>query len=261
MDALVTAVTAAGGLVVGDQLEIVVERLGAHADLRRPWWACPSCQAPAGAAALVPVVRVVARHRGCRSCGTPVAHPLRPAILALVSAVVMGGFAARLGADPVLPAFVVLAAALVAVSAVDLERLIIPNRILYPAAGAITALLLVGAVADDRWGSMARAAIAAVAAFAAFFVVHAVAPRGMGFGDVRLAGVVGLATGWLGLGHAFVAFLAAFVLGSVVGTVVMVVSGQGRRTRVPFGPFLAAGAVVAVVVGNPIVRVLFHRGA
>ncbi len=260
MDTLVTVVAATGGLVVGDQLEIVVARLGAHEDLRRPWWSCASCGAPAGAAALVPVLRAAARHRGCPACGSRPAHALRPLALAVACAAVMAGFAARLGADPSLAAYAVLAAALVALSAVDLERLILPNRILYPAAGSVALLLLVASVADDRWGSMARAAAAGAAAFVAFFAVHAAAPRGMGFGDVRLAGLVGLAGGWLGLGHAFVAFLAAFVLGSVVGLVVMAVTGQGRRTRVPFGPFLAAGAVVAVVAGDPVVRLLFHRG-
>lgn len=260
MDALVTAVAAAGGLVVGDQLEIVVERLGAHESLRRPWWACSACGAPASGGALVPVVRALSRRRGCPACRQRPDHAGRPLALALACAAVLGAFAAHLGADAALAAYAVLGVALVALSAVDLERMILPNRILYPSAVTVTALLLVASAVDDRWGSMGRAAIAAAAAFVAFFAIHAAVPRGMGFGDVRLAGLVGLGSGWLGLGHAFVAFLSAFVLGSVVGLVIMAVTGQGRRTRVPFGPFLAAGAVVAVVAGDPLVRVLLHRG-
>jgi leader peptidase (prepilin peptidase)/N-methyltransferase len=81
----------------------------------------------------------------------------------------------------------------------------------------------------------------------------------MGFGDVRLAGVLGGATGWPGLGHAFVAFFAAFVLGAVIGIAVMAATGGGRKTRIPFGPFLAAGAVVAIVWGNPVAHALFHH--
>ena len=82
----------------------------------------------------------------------------------------------------------------------------------------------------------------------------------MGFGDVRLAGVIGLATGWLGLGHAFVGFFAGFVLGAVIGIVFMVATGGGRKTKIPFGPFLAAGAVLSIVWGTPVAHALFHRG-
>lgn len=260
MDGLVTAVAAAGGLLLGDPLEIVVERCGAHASLARPWWSCPSCGRPPGPAALVPLSGSLSRRNPCPTCGERRPHPGRPLVLALVCAAVFGAFAARVGADPVLPAYLVLGTALVSISAVDLERLIIPNRIVYPAGVAVVVLLVVGSAADGHWQSMLWALACGAGAFAAFFVVHVAVPRGMGFGDVRLAGLVGLATGWRSPGQAFVAFLAAFVLGSLVGVVVMAVSGQGRRTRVPFGPFLAAGAAVAVVAGGPLSRVILHHG-
>lgn len=179
--------------------------------------------------------------------------------MGVVSAVVLGGFAARFGADVVLAAYAVLGLSLVAISAVDLERFVIPNRIVYPTLALLVPLFVVSSAVDHRWGSLARAAVAAAAAFVAFLCVHLAVPRGMGFGDVRLAGVIGLATGWLGLGHAFVGFLAGFVLGAVVGIVVMVVTGGGRKTKIPFGPFLAAGAVIAVIWGSPVAHALFHR--
>lgn len=260
MDHLVVGVAVAAGLLAGDQSEVVVERFGARRDLARPWTSCPSCGMPAGGLALVPVARVLARRRGCPRCTHSTEHPWRPAILAALCGVVMGGFAATTGTDVVLAAYAVVAVALVALSAIDMEHLILPNRLLYPAGSATAVLLVVAAAVDDRWGSLAHAVLAALVAFAVFFVIHVAAPRGMGFGDVRLAALVGLATGWFGYGHAFVAFLLAFVLGSIVGMVVMVVTGQGRKTRVPFGPFLAAGAVLAIVAGNPIVTRLFHHG-
>jgi leader peptidase (prepilin peptidase)/N-methyltransferase len=173
----------------------------------------------------------------------------------------LGGFAVRFGADAALAPFAVLGVALVAISAVDLERLIIPNRILYPTLALVAPLLLVASGVDDRWGSFARGAIAGSIAFAGFLAIHIAVPKGMGFGDVRLAGLIGLATGWLGFGHAAVAFLAGFLLGAVVGVAVMAITGQGRKTKVPFGPFLAAGAVVAVLWGNPLAHALFHRGS
>jgi leader peptidase (prepilin peptidase)/N-methyltransferase len=180
--------------------------------------------------------------------------------MAIVCACVLGGFAARLGDDVALAPFAIFGVALVMISAVDVERFLIPNRIVYPTLALVGPLLVVSSAVDDRWGSLARAAIAGTAAFAGFFAVHLVVPRGMGFGDVRLAGLVGLATGWLGLGHAFVAFLAGFVFGAVIGVVVVLVTGVGRKTRVPFGPFLSTGAAVAVLWGDPLARALFHHG-
>jgi leader peptidase (prepilin peptidase)/N-methyltransferase len=261
MNALVTGVSAAGGLVLGDELEILVGRLGARRPLDRPWWRCPSCATPYRGLRLVPVARSWALRSGCPSCGTVAPYPRRPAVLGLVSAAVLGGFAARLGADVALAAFAVFGLALVAISAIDLERQIIPNRLVYPTLALLAVLLVVASAVDDRWNALAWAAIAGAVAFAAFFTVHVAVPRGMGFGDVRLAGVIGFATGWLGLGRAFVGFLAAFVLGALLGVVAMAVSGAGRKTRIPFGPFLAAGAVVTVLWGGPLAHAVFHRGA
>jgi len=260
MDALVTAVCAAGGLVLGDELEIVVERTGAHRGLERPWWQCPSCGAPSPPAGLVPVLRGVAWRAGCPSCGHVRPLALRPLVLGLVSAAVLGAMAQRLGPDAALAPFALFGLALVAISAVDLERQIIPNRLVYPSLVVVAVLLVVASAADDRWHALGWAAIAGAGGFGAFLAIHLAVPRGMGFGDVRLAGLTGMATGWLGLGRAFVGFLAAFVLGSVLGIVAMAVSGAGRKTRIPFGPFLAAGAVVTVLWGGPLAHSLFHRG-
>jgi leader peptidase (prepilin peptidase) / N-methyltransferase len=259
MDALVTGVSAAGGLLLGDELEVLVERLGAHRPLDRPLWRCPSCSAPDRGWRLVPLVRSFVTPVACASCGQARPHRWRPLVLGVSSAAVLGGFAARIGADAALAAFAVLGLSLVALSAVDLERQIIPNRLLYPTLAVVTVLLVLASAADHRWQRLEWAAIAGSVAFAAFFVVHVAVPRGMGFGDVRLAGLLGVATGWLGLGRAFVGFLAAFVLGALLGVVAMAASGAGRKTRIPFGPFLAMGAVVTVIWGGPLAHALFHR--
>ncbi|HLX89155.1 MAG TPA: A24 family peptidase [Acidimicrobiales bacterium] len=258
MDGLLTAVSAAGGLVLGDGLEVLVERVGAKESLAPPWWSCAGCGRARDHGARIPLAGLGLRRR-CPGCGERRPHGLRPVVLALVSAAVLGGLAARIGDDVVLAAYAVLALSLVAISAIDLERFIIPNRLVYPTLAVVAPLFVVASAVDDRWGSLARAAIAGAAAFVGFFAVHLAVPRGMGFGDVRLAGVIGLATGWLGLGHAFVAFFAAFLLGAVIGIGVMVASGGGRKTRIPFGPFMAAGAVVAVLWGNPVAHALFHH--
>lgn len=260
MDALVTGVCAAGGLVLAEPLELVVERVGARRPLSRPWFECPTCACAPGWLAAVPLASLSWR-RHCPHCGGLRPYVARPLLLGLVSALVLGAMAARVGPDVVLAAYCVLGLGLVAMSAVDLERFIIPNRILYPTAAVVGPLLVLSSAVDHRWGSLARAAIAAAAAFAAFLAVHLAVPKGMGFGDVRLAGLLGAATGWLGLGHAFVGFFAAFLLGSFVGIGVMAAGRGGRKTRIPFGPFMAVGAVITVVWGNPVAHALFHRGA
>jgi leader peptidase (prepilin peptidase) / N-methyltransferase len=259
MDVLVTGLAAAGGLVIGDGLEVVVERLGAHESLERPWWRCPSCQEPLTGVAVVPLAGVMARARPCAHCGARRSRPWRSAVMAVVSAVVLGAFAVRIGPHLALLPYCILGLSLVAISAVDFERFIIPNRIVYPTLAVLVPLLVVTSAADHSWGLLTHAAIAGAAAFLAFYVVHLVVPGGMGFGDVRLAGVLGVAVGWIGLGLAFVAFFIGFLLGAVIGIVVMMVTGGGRKTKVPFGPFLAAGAIIAIVWGNPIVNALFHR--
>ncbi len=260
MHALVTGVSAGAGLLLGGELEIVVERLGERRPFDRPWWRCPSCATPYRGQGLVPVVNSLFLRRGCRSCRERVSHPLRPAVLGVVSALVLGAFAARIGDDVVLASYAVFGLSMVAMSAVDLERQIIPNRLVYGTLALLVPLFVLSAAVDGRWGSLARAAIAGAAGFVGFLLVHLAVPRGMGFGDVRLAGIIGFATGWLGLGHAFVAFFAAFVLGALVGIGAMMVSGAGRKTRIPFGPFLAAGAVLTVLWGDPLARTLFHHG-
>jgi leader peptidase (prepilin peptidase) / N-methyltransferase len=258
MDALLTGVAVVAGLLTGDLLEVVVERVVGREDWERPWWRCEACRAPATGLALVPLVRVVARARPCPSCATRAAHARRPAVLSLLAGGVLGVFAARIGADVALVAYCVFGLSLIAISAVDLETMRIPNRLVYPTFVVMVPLLALASAVDDRWGSLARAAVAGASAFVVFFAIHLLVPRGMGFGDVRLAALIGLGVGWLGLGHAFVAFFVAFVLGAVIGLTLVIVTGRGRGTRIAFGPFLSAGAVIAVAWGGPLADVLLH---
>ena len=111
-----------------------------------------------------------------------------------------------------------------------------------------------GAAAGTQWYRLLVAVISAVVPWALFFVINFVSPRAMGFGDVRLALLIGFGLGWLGAGYAFLGFLVASVLGSVVGVTMIALGKAGRRTPIPFGTFLAAGAVVAALAGAPVVN-------
>jgi len=172
--------------------------------------------------------------------------------LVLLTAVLFAAVAVRFPDDAELPAFLVLGAGLIALSAVDLERFLLPNRILYPTWGAVVVLLGVAAVVDEDGRSLRDAAVGGAVAFSLLFVIHVVSPKGMGFGDVRLAGLLGTALGWLGLGHVFLGLFAGFLLASVLGIALIALRLRSRKDRLPFGPFLAGGALVAVFVGRPV---------
>ncbi len=185
----------------------------------------------------------------------------RTVAAAVVTGALWAGSAARFGAQAVLGAYLAFFALLVAVALTDLSTRLVPRRLLYPCAGLMVVFFLIAAAVDHSTSHLSGAAIGGTVAFGAFFVVWWFVPRGMGFGDVRLAGVIGIATGWLSLLHAYAAFFVGFIAGLVFGLVAIAASGGGRRTRIPFAPALAVGAVVGVFWGGPMVRAVFGAGA
>jgi leader peptidase (prepilin peptidase) / N-methyltransferase len=186
--------------------------------------------------------------------------PLRTAAAAVVTGALFAGAAAHFGRDLVLAPFCVFFALLVAISVTDLSHRLVPRRLIYPALALIVPLLVATAGVDHAWSSLTGSVIAGAVAFVLFFGVWWFIPRGMGFGDVRLSGVIGLTVGYLSLLHAYVAFLAGFVIGMLFGLALMVASSAGRKTRIPFAPSLAAGAVLAVFWGGHVAQSLFHAG-
>jgi leader peptidase (prepilin peptidase)/N-methyltransferase len=178
---------------------------------------------------------------------------------ALFTGILTGAGAHRFGAHLVLVPFTLLFIVLVVVSSTDLSHGLIPRRLVYPAFVGILVLLVAVAAVDGEWRRLINAGICATASFAVLFAIWWLAPRGIGFGDVRLSALIGLATGWIGLLDVYVAVASAFILGLVIGITISVLRGTGRRTRIPFAPALAAGAIVAVLWGAPIVQAVLHR--
>ena len=161
----------------------------------------------------------------------------------------------------VLTPFLAFLAVAVAVSFTDLSHRLVPRQLLYGGLAVIVPLLVLASAVEHTWSDLLRAVICGGAAFAVFFAIWFLVPRGMGFGDVRLAGVIGLTVGYLGVVHAYLAFLVGFVVGLVFGLVLMVGSSAGRKTRIPFAPALCIGAVVAILWGQPLAHHLFHAGS
>jgi leader peptidase (prepilin peptidase) / N-methyltransferase len=238
------------GVLIGSFLNVVAWRLPRGESLVRPGSACPACREPIRPYDNVPVLSWLLLRGRCRHCGTRISgrYPLvEAATAALYVAVVLG----RDGAlDTALG--LLLVTALVPITLIDLERRLIPNAITLPAA---IAALAAGILLDV---SFVPEQLLAGAAAGGFFLLAALMyPRGMGMGDVKLAGTLGL---FLGRAVAPAVFLA-LVTGVLVGVAVMVRLGaaEGRRTAVPFGPFLALGGVVALFAGDALVDAYLDR--
>lgn len=184
-------------------------------------------------------------------------QPLGIAVV-LTTGALFAGVGASIGEVWVLPAFLVLTAALVALAAIDLRHYILPNRIVFPLAVVELALLGGAAAAKGDAAPLLRSLGCGVGAFVAFTLLHLISPRAMGFGDVKLSFVLGLALGWLGVGETVLGLFLGFVYGAVIGVVLIAAKARTRKDHVPFGPFLALGAVTAILVGDVIVE--WYRG-
>lgn len=255
MNLALVAGCGAGGAVIGVALDTLTGRIVRPPDPAPAEAAVPEhalVGAPAPTAPSAPV-----HEGGAAASRRPGRGEL--ALSGALSGLALALLAWRLGTAPVLAADCALLCGLIAVSLVDLRIGIVPRSVLYPTFAA-TALGLVAASADgSQWRSLGDAAIGGVGSFAVFFALWWCFPRGIGFGDVRLAGAMGAAVAWVGFGELYVSFLAAFVLATVVGLGVMVVTGRGRKTRFALGPWLSAGAAFAILWGPWAVHLWLHR--
>lgn len=238
------AFTGVLGAIVGSFLNVVVHRLPRHESVVKPASRCPNCGAPVKPYDNIPILSWLLLRGRCRGCGEPIS-PRYPLVEALTAALCVGAVIAHQTASQIALS-IGLILVVVPAALIDLEHRIIPNRL--TALGAIVAIVL--GTALDPAGEPER--LIAGAAAAGFLLLAALAyPGGMGMGDVKLAGVMGL---FLGVAVA-PAILIALLAGVTVGAVIIARKGAaiGRKTAVPFGPFLALGAIVAVYAGAPLV--------
>jgi len=256
--ALVAAISGLYGLVIGSFLNVVIWRVPRRESIVRPPSHCPGCDAKIANRDNIPVFSWLLLRGRCRNCGTRISA--RYPLIELLTGVLFAAVGARFSHSWALPAYLVLTAALIALSAIDLEHYILPSRILYPTDVAVFVLLAAASAAEHDWGALGRAASAGIVAFAVFYLIHVVSPKGMGFGDVRLSFLLGISLGWLGWGELFGGLFAGFLYGAVIGSALIAVKVRGRKQRIPFGPFLAAGAMTFVLFGGPLVDWYQHLG-
>jgi leader peptidase (prepilin peptidase)/N-methyltransferase len=237
------------GLLVGSFLNVVIYRLPRGESLLRPASRCPGCGTPIKPWENIPVVSWLILRGRCRSCGASISARY-PVIEALTAAAFVGAALTR-GVDDDLAVWLPFVAMLIAVAGIDLDHRIIPNKILLPA--AIWGLAATIAFRPDN---IDDSLIAGGIAFGALLLTAVAYPAGMGMGDVKLAGVMGI---YLGSGVA-PAMLAGFLAGSLVGLAIIAREGRDARKKgIPFGPFLAFGGLIGVFAGPELVDVYVDR--
>lgn len=255
------------GLIVGSFLNVVIHRLPRMMEaewaeecaalagkepvpaqplsLATPGSHCPACSAPIRALQNIPVVSWVLLRGRCAACRAPIS--VRYPVVELLAAILGGGLAWRLGWSAALPAACVLAWALLAASAIDLDTQLLPDRITMP-------LLWLGLLANvgSLFASLEAAVVGAAAGYLSLWLIYwafklATGKEGMGYGDFKLLAALGA---WLGWQLLPVIVLVAACAGSVLGIASIVLSGRGRDLRIPFGPFLAVGGLFALLWGR-----------
>ena len=236
------------GLVVGSFLNVVIYRVPKKESIVKPPSCLPGCGHRIETRDNIPVVSWLLLRGRCRYCSMRIS--IRYPLVELLTAALFLMVALRFGWSWTLPAMLIFVSGLVALSFTDLDHLLLPRAIVYPWGAMVFAALLLAAAVQGTWHRLLIAILCAAVEFAVLFTIHFLSPRSMGFGDVRFAPVIALALGWLGWRYAFWGFLAANLIGAIVGLILIGMGRTGRKTPIPFGVFLSIGAVVAIVFGG-----------
>ena len=230
MPVLLTSVAALAGLAIGPALYVLGERLAAVRSYKQGSADRPDSSGP-----------------------RPVRDSLRPvAALSIATAVLFAAMAARFRADPVLATYLYLAALGVTLVHVDVRVHRLPDALTLPSYPVVAGLLVVATTSGSSTGSLLRALLGGLAMWTLYLVLHLVSPRSLGFGDVKLAGVLGMCTGWLGWGVWAVGIAAGTVLSGLYAVGLLALRRGSRSSHFALGPFLVAGALTAALGGREI---------
>lgn len=264
MTPLIATVAGLTGLSIGSFLNVVVYRVPRGVSIVRPASACPGCGMEIRARDNVPVLSWLLLGRRCRECRIPISarYPLVEALTALAFVLVAlwfapaiaraEGAAAVASASLVLAAFLVLAAVSISLSAIDLELRRLPNPIVLAAFIAGALLLVPAILLAGQPMLLVSAAVGAGGSFLFYLLLAVLGRGGMGMGDVKLAGALGLYLGALGWAPLVVGVLAAFMIGAIAGVIVLITRRSMRDRSLPFGPWMFVGAWIGIILGEPL---------
>jgi leader peptidase (prepilin peptidase)/N-methyltransferase len=250
------------GLLIGSFLNVVVYRVPLGKSIVSPPSACPGCGTEIRPYDNIPVLSWILLRGKCRTCKEPISirYPLVElatgvlffvvALLAVPPLLDAPSPRAAVAGALVIVAYLYFVAISVALALIDLDVHKLPNVIVLPS--YVVALVLFGAasIISGDFAPLVRAVIAMAALAIVYFLMVLVYPGGMGMGDVKLAGVLGIYLGWVGWGPVFVGALAAFILGGVFGIILMLVGRATRKTGIPFGPWMLVGAGLGIIFGS-----------
>jgi leader peptidase (prepilin peptidase) / N-methyltransferase len=237
------------GLLIGSFLNVVIWRVPRGESVVHPRSHCPKCGQPISPRDDVPIVSWLLLRGRCRHCGNPIS--VRYPLVELACGLLFAGFAIRFGPHVALLPYLYLAAVGLALAMIDFDHKRLPDVLTLPSYPVALALLGLAAVLDHRGHTpFVRALLAGVALYAFYEVIGFIQPRGMGGGDIKLSGVLGLYLGWLGWGELIVGAFSAFLIGAVVSIALVLFAGAGRKTKVPFGPFMLLGTLVGIYAGH-----------
>jgi len=254
---MIVAIALVSGLLIGSFLTVVIDRVPRGASIVAPGSACGGCHWQLGPVDLVPVLSWLFLRGKCRRCG--VAIGAESVLVEIVTAALFVAMMLHFERPVVGAAHCVLVAGLVALTAVDLRTKRLPREITYTTIAIGAPLLTIAAFVVDEPRRVLTALLGAVIATVVMAALYKVSRGGLGDGDVRLSPLLGLYLGWSNPGLALVGLFYGFIIGSVVGVVMMVVGRAGRRTALPFGPFLATGALIAIFQGQDFIDAVMAR--
>jgi len=250
------------GLEIGSFLNVCIDRLPREESIVSPPSHCEACGHRLAAKDLIPVFSYLWLRGKCRFCGNSI--PGKLFYVELVSGVIYAFLYWKYGLTPELGAMIFYAALFTIIFMVDLEKGVILNKVVYPAmaiAFVLSALQIQPELPQWPVEGIANVAMGGGIGFLFLFVLAIASRGGMGWGDVKLAALIGLATGFP---MVLVAIVLGAVLGAIVGVVLMAVRKKGMKSRIPFGPFLSVATMITLVWGSDMVNwyvgLIWHFG-
>jgi leader peptidase (prepilin peptidase)/N-methyltransferase len=248
------------GSMIGSFLNVVVYRLPRKRSIVAPPSACTDCGTLIKGYDNIPVLSWLFLRGKCRNCNSSISmrYPGVELGTGFFFAIVAWKFwPTKVGGYPLLVAFLYLAAISIALTLIDIDTHTIPNAIVLPSYFVGIVLLSLAGIASDNFAAVERAWLGMFALWLMYFGMAMAYPGGMGFGDVKLAGLVGLYLGYLGWGAFFIGAFTSFILGGFYGITLLLSGRADRKSGIPFGPWMIAGAWLGVLFSAPLVHSYF----
>jgi len=233
------------GLLVGSFLNVVIWRVPNNLSIVSPGSQCPHCKKAIAWYDNIPVFSFIALLGKCRNCKAPIS--IRYPTIEILCSVVWAVTTWRVGLHLHTVGFLLFFAGLIALSAIDIDTKLLPKKIVYPSGAALVVILTISSIVNQDLHRVRDSIIVGLAYSGFLFIVwFASGGKAMGYGDVRLALFLGFAMGYYGFIVGYMGMLASFAIGSFIGIAIAAITQRGRKMKIPFGPFLAVGAVLAI---------------